>query len=72
MFLPPDHSLRARFARLTQQEERHGLLADTATIGTRTGWEARLREAGFHLRGHRLVKKALVSRRHSPSHSSSE
>jgi DNA phosphorothioation-associated putative methyltransferase len=56
-FLPPDHPLRARFARLTQQEERHGLLTDTATIGTRAGWEARLRQAGFHLRGHRLVRR---------------
>ena len=34
-FLPADHPLHARFARLTQQEEKHGLLDDTATIGTR-------------------------------------
>jgi hypothetical protein len=32
-FLPPDHPLYDKFRRLTQQEERHGLLADTATIG---------------------------------------
>jgi DNA phosphorothioation-associated putative methyltransferase len=57
-FLAPEHPLRARFARLTEQEERHGLLADTATIGTRNGWQARLKEAGFSLRGHRLVKRA--------------
>jgi DNA phosphorothioation-associated putative methyltransferase len=55
-FLPPDHPLHAKFARLTQQEEEHGLLDDPATIGTRAGWEARLREAGFSLRGHRLVR----------------
>ena len=45
-----------RFARLTQQEERHGLLADPAVIGTRAGWQARLRDAGFTLRGHRLLR----------------
>ena len=55
-FLLPDHSLHARFARLSEQEEKHGLLSDTATIGTRDGWESRLREAGFALRGHRLLK----------------
>jgi DNA phosphorothioation-associated putative methyltransferase len=55
-FLDPGHPRYARFARLTRQEERHGLLADTATIGTRSGWEARLRQAGFALRGHRLVR----------------
>ncbi len=55
-FLHPQHPLHARFARLTQQEERHGLLSDTATIGTRAGWEARLSGAGFALRGQRLVR----------------
>jgi hypothetical protein len=55
-FLHPDHPLHARFSRLTQQEERHGLLADPAGIGTRARWQDRLREAGFALRGHRLVR----------------
>jgi hypothetical protein len=52
---PPDHPLQARFVRLTRQEE-HGLLTDPATIGTRLGWQARLRAAGWALRGHRLVR----------------
>jgi DNA phosphorothioation-associated putative methyltransferase len=56
-FLPADHPLHEKFARLTEQEERHGLLVDTATIGTRVGWEARLRQRGFALRGHRLVRR---------------
>jgi DNA phosphorothioation-associated putative methyltransferase len=56
-FLPSDHPLRARFARLTQQEEKHGLLDNTSTIGTRQGWQHRLRERGFALRGHRLVRR---------------
>ena len=55
-FLAPDHPLHAKFARLTKQEEKHGLLDDTATIGTRDGWQARLNAAGFALRGHRLVR----------------
>jgi DNA phosphorothioation-associated putative methyltransferase len=54
-FLTIDHPLHAKFARLTQQEEKHGLLDDTATIGTRDGWSARLAERGFMLKGHRLV-----------------
>jgi DNA phosphorothioation-associated putative methyltransferase len=55
-FLPPGHPLHERFARLTRQEERHGLLDETATIGTREGWRERLLERGFAIRGHRLVK----------------
>jgi DNA phosphorothioation-associated putative methyltransferase len=56
-FLAPDHPLHARFARLTRQEERHGLLDDAASIGTRTAWEGRLRQAGFELRGHWLCRR---------------
>jgi hypothetical protein len=57
MFLPADHPSREKFARLTRQEEQHGLLNETATIVTRNGWNARLEERGFRLRGHRLVRK---------------
>ena len=56
-FLPPGHPLAARFARLTRQEEKHGLLDDTATIGTREGWQRRLAERGFTVRGHRLIRQ---------------
>ena len=35
-----DHPLHAKFARLSEQEEKHGLLDDSATIGTREGWQA--------------------------------
>jgi hypothetical protein len=55
--LRPDHPLFEKFARLTKQEEDHGLLTDAAGIGTRAGWEARLTEAGFVLRGHRLCRR---------------
>lgn len=56
-FLSKDHPLREEFARLTRQEERQGLLAEPATIGTQNGWRARLDLYGLELRGHRLVKK---------------
>jgi DNA phosphorothioation-associated putative methyltransferase len=56
-FLQPEHPDYEKFLRLTKQEERHGLLTETATIGTRAGWEERLAEKGFALRGHRLVKR---------------
>jgi DNA phosphorothioation-associated putative methyltransferase len=56
-FLTIDHPLHAKFAQLTQQEEKHGLFDDTATIGTREGWQARLDATGVVLRGHRLVRR---------------
>jgi DNA phosphorothioation-associated putative methyltransferase len=58
-FLHPAHPLHAKFAGLTRQEERHGLLEEAATIGTRSGWEARLMEKGCRLRGHRLLTAQL-------------
>jgi hypothetical protein len=41
---------------LTRQEEKAGLLDETATIGTRDGWTVRLQEKGYALRDRRLVK----------------
>ena len=55
-FLAPTHPLFPKFARLTRQEERHGLLDDSSTIGTRAGWQTRLSESGFRLAGHRLLR----------------
>jgi DNA phosphorothioation-associated putative methyltransferase len=55
--LTTDHPIHAKIARLSQQEEKHGLLDDTATIGTKEGWQARLKATGFVLRGHRLVRR---------------
>ena len=45
-FLTADHPLREKFARLTAQEEKHGLLDDTSTIGTREGWHDAVGRAG--------------------------
>jgi DNA phosphorothioation-associated putative methyltransferase len=55
-FLTPDHPLHAKFARLTAQEERNGLLDNPSGIGTREGWSKRLGERGYSLKGHRLVR----------------
>jgi hypothetical protein len=60
-FLTTAHPLHAKFARLSEQEEKHGLLDDAATIGTRDGWRARLSVTGFMLRGHRLVRRKSTS-----------
>ena len=56
-FLANDHPLHAKFARLTQQEEKHALLDDSSAIGTRDGWSSRLAWRGFALKGHRLVRR---------------
>jgi DNA phosphorothioation-associated putative methyltransferase len=55
-FLLPDDPRREKFARLTAQEEKHGLLDDTSGIGTREGWAKRLAERRFVLKGHRLFR----------------
>ena len=56
LFLRLDHPLRAKFSRLTRQEESRGLFDDATRIGTGDGWEQRLREKKVKLRGHRLVR----------------
>jgi DNA phosphorothioation-associated putative methyltransferase len=56
-FLHPDNPLHAKFARLTAQEDKLGLLDDPSGIGTRDGWARRLSERGFALKGHRVIKQ---------------
>jgi len=56
-FLSPEYPLYKKFSRLTMQEEKAGLLDDTATIGTQTGWKTRLEEKGFVCHGHRLARQ---------------
>jgi DNA phosphorothioation-associated putative methyltransferase len=55
-FVDDSHPSYSKFAKLTKQEERHGLLDNSSMIGTRNGWQNRLEESGFKLRGHRLIK----------------
>jgi DNA phosphorothioation-associated putative methyltransferase len=54
-FLPKDYPGYEQFSQLTLDEEKRGLLSDTSSIGTRAGWESRLREAGLGVVDHRLV-----------------
>lgn len=63
-FVAPGYPRRELFERLTVSEERHGLFSDTSLIGTRDGWQHVLSQAGFMLRGHKLVK---CRRRSGPS-----
>ena len=58
-FLEPSDARFEKFAKLTRQEERKGLLDNTSTIGTLNGWTARLDESQLELRGHRLCKKRI-------------
>ena len=55
-FLPADYPAYDTFAELTRLEEEAGLLENTATIGTRNGWQAHLREAGMRIDGHQLLR----------------
>jgi len=57
-FLHSTHPLYKKFARLSRQEECHGLLDDAATIGTQEGWNRRLQEKGLKLQGHRVVRRS--------------
>jgi DNA phosphorothioation-associated putative methyltransferase len=55
LFLGADDPRRARFARLTALEERHGLYSDPAIIGTAIHWASLLANKGLVIRGHRLT-----------------
>jgi DNA phosphorothioation-associated putative methyltransferase len=50
-----DYPGYAKFAKLSQQERKWGLLEDPKAIFDRQGWEQCLAEHGVELRGHRLV-----------------
>jgi DNA phosphorothioation-associated putative methyltransferase len=58
--LAQGHPLRARFERLTEQEERCGLYEHPESIGTKDGWERVLNRKGFTLSGHRLVRTSCT------------
>ena len=50
----PDY---ARFARLTDEEERAGLYSTPTTIGHERGWSRELERRGLVVRGHRVLRK---------------
>ena len=55
-FLPKSDPRFERFAQLTAEEEKAGLLRNGARIGLRAYWESLLRKHGLGYEGHRLVK----------------
>lgn len=58
LFVAPDHPRFETFRRLTGHEERVGLLEEPLGIGTLEAWSERLHDAGWELRGHRLVRQS--------------
>ncbi len=52
-----DYPGRDKFARLSVQEERLGLLAETASIGTKERWEQVVASKGVCFTGHRLIRR---------------
>ena len=67
LFVSEDDPRRAKFRRLTAQEERRGLLGP-GTPGTRREWEALLQRAGVTCRGHRLATQPAAARCEPASH----
>jgi len=59
-FITSDHPLYARFAKLTAQEDKLGLLENSTSIGNRKGWIERLNMHRVQLRGHRVLKAKTV------------
>lgn len=62
LFVGGHHPSFAKFQRLSEQEERHGLLKNRSTIGLKQGWSSTLDEAGWALKGHRLVRSKRSSK----------
>src|SRR5262249_42311114 len=56
LFVNEGFPRRSLFAKLTRQEEKLGLLADGAAIGTREGWEETLAKHNLRISGHRVLK----------------
>jgi DNA phosphorothioation-associated putative methyltransferase len=56
-FIAADDSRRAKFERLTRQEERAGLYADPSRIGTALGWREALASRSLRIAGHRLQRR---------------
>lgn len=56
LFVADNYSGRTKFARLTTQEERLGLLDTSQPIGTHDVWSTLLLQRRLALRGHRVVR----------------
>lgn len=62
LFVGGDYPSFAKFQRLSEQEERYGLLKNRSTIGLKRGWNSTLDETGWTLKGHRLVRSKRSSK----------
>ncbi|MGE0702455.1 MAG: DNA phosphorothioation-associated putative methyltransferase [Vicinamibacterales bacterium] len=60
LFVDVDYPRRDLFAALTRAEDSRGLLSGNTRIGSRGSWEAFLRDQGFTVRGHRLMRTRHV------------
>ena len=56
----PDYPGYAKFTKLSQQEQKWGLLDDVKAIFDRRGWEKCLLQHGTELKGHRLIRLKLM------------
>ena len=56
-----DYPGYAKFAKLSQQERKWGLLKDSKAIFDHRGWEQCLAEHGAELKGHRLIRRRDTS-----------
>ena len=54
--VPGDYPGRQKFARLTKQEEHHGLLNPDTPIGNRNDWNTLLTKHSLKTRGHQLTR----------------
>lgn len=55
--VPTEYPLHQKFARLTRQEVKHGLLGQDRDLIKKLHWEELLQERGFMHKGHRLVTR---------------
>ena len=56
-FVTPQYPLYQQFASLTRSQVALGLLNNSRTIGTRVGWEERLKAYNVSIEGHHLVSR---------------
>ncbi len=60
-FVTPEYPLYQQFAELTRAQEALGLLNNSRSIGTRRGWEERLKAYNVELQGHCLIQCQAAS-----------
>ncbi|MEA5617931.1 DNA phosphorothioation-associated putative methyltransferase [Cronbergia sp. UHCC 0137] len=56
-FVTPEYPLYEEFAALTRSQVDLGLLDNSQGIGTKMGWEKRLKAYGVEIQGHNLIRK---------------